>query len=103
MKIVQINTFSYKAAGNIMTNIHKALLENGHDSYIVWGRGRAAETDNEYCMNNFIGIHIDAALTRITDKAGRYSIRATKHLIKWLDTIQPDIIHLHCMHGYYIN
>lgn len=27
MKIIQINTFSYKAAGSIMMCIHKALLE----------------------------------------------------------------------------
>ena len=40
MKIVQINTFSYKAAGNIMLNLHRTMLDSGIDSYVVWGRGR---------------------------------------------------------------
>lgn len=36
MKVIQINTFSYKAAGNIMMNLHRALLNKGVDSYVVW-------------------------------------------------------------------
>lgn len=40
MKSVQINTFPYKATGNIMMNIHNTLLEQGYDSYVIWGRGR---------------------------------------------------------------
>ena len=46
MKVVQINTFSYKAAGNIMMNLHRALLNKGVDSYVVWGRGRKAQNEH---------------------------------------------------------
>ena len=53
MKVIQINTFSYKAAGNIMMNLHRALLNKGVDSYVVWGRGRKAQNEHEYYMEMY--------------------------------------------------
>lgn len=103
MKVVQINTFSYKAAGNIMMNLHKAMLEKGIDSYVAWGRGRKAGNNHEFYMNDDIGIRLHGIYTRITDKAGFASQRSTRKLLDWIDGIDPDIIHLHCLHGYYIN
>lgn len=103
MKIVQINTFSYKAAGNIMMNLHKAMLKQGIDSYVAWGRGRKAENDHEYYMDDDFGVKVHGIYTRITDKHGFASKSATIKLLNWIDNIHPDIIHLHCIHGYYIN
>ncbi len=103
MRIVQINHFSYKAAGHIMMNIHHELLKRGIDSYVVWGRGRNAENEHEYYMNDDFGVKLHAGYTRLTDRTGFASVSATKKLLKWLDSVQPDMIHLHCIHGYYIN
>ena len=103
MKVLQINTFSYKAAGNIMMNLHKAMLDHGIDSYVAWGRGREAENNHEYFMNDDLGVKIHGVYTRIIDKHGFASVSSTKKLLKWIDSIKPDIIHLHCIHGYYIN
>ena len=103
MKIVQINTFPYKATGTIMLNLHNILLQNGHDSYVAWGRGRNANDDREIVIKDDIGVKIHGLYTRLTDRTGFASIRATKKLIWYLDKIKPDIIHLHNVHGYYIN
>lgn len=103
MKVVQINTFSYKAAGNIMMNLHKAMLDRGIDSYVAWGRGRKAENNHEFYMNDDLGVKIHGVYTRVTDKHGFGSTNSTKKLLKWIDKIGPDVIHLHCIHGYYIN
>lgn len=103
MKIVQINHFSYKAAGGIMVNIHQSLLKEGEDSYIVWGRGRRAENKREYYMEDSMGVRWHAFYTRMTDRTGFASRSATKKLVQWLEGINPDIIHLHCVHGYYVN
>lgn len=103
MKIVQINHFSYKAAGGIMMNIHRSLLNDGEDSYVVWGRGRNSENEREYYMNDSFGVKVHALYTRVTDRTGFLSKQSTKRLIYWLEKISPDIIHLHCIHGYYIN
>lgn len=103
MKIVQINTFPNKAPGTIMMNIHKELLEQGHESYVVWGRGRKANNEYEICINDKIGTFFHGIYTRLSDKTGFASTRATKKLLRELDKINPDIIHLHNIHGYYIN
>ena len=50
-----------------------------------------------------LDFYLHALATRIFDKHGFGSIRATKKLIKKIDYIKPDIIHLHNLHGYYIN
>lgn len=103
MKIVQINTFPYKATGSVMISIHKILLQKGYDSYVVWGRGRNSENNREITIIDNLGVKFHGVYTRITDKTGFASWRATKQLINELERIQPDIIHLHNLHGYYIN
>ena len=93
MKIVQINTFPYKATGTIMMGIHKLPLENGHESYVVWGRGRDAENENEIAINDNAGMKFHGAYTRLTDRTGFASWRATRKFIDALSKIKPDIIH----------
>lgn len=103
MRIVQINTFPNKATGNIMMNIHRLLQEAGHDSYVVWSRGRASQNSHEIVMDDKLGVKLHGVYTRLTDKTGFASKKATKRLIKHFYEIKPDIIHLHNIHGYYIN
>lgn len=103
MKIVQINTFPYKATGSIMMNIHNELLKEKIDSYVIWGRGRKEKNNHEYKMSNKFSIYMHGLYTRFTDKTGFLSYIDTKKMIKKLNKIKPDIIHLHNIHGYYIN
>lgn len=103
LTVVQINTFSYKATGTIMLNLHQAMLEKGINSYVVWGRGRKSENEHEISMEDKVGIAWHGLYSRITDRTGFASARATKKLLRKLDTINPDIVHLHNIHGYYIN
>ena len=103
MKIVQINTFPYKATGSIMMGIHEMLLENGFDSYVVWGRGRDSENKREIVIKDNIGTKFHGVYTRLADRTGFASWRATRKLISELEMIKPDIVHLHNIHGYYLN
>ena len=103
MKVVQINSFSNGSTGKIMMSIHKELLKQGHDSYVIWGRGRKAKNENEIYLNNKVGVWFHVIYSRLTGKAGFASKRITKKLIKKIDNINPDIIHLHNIHGYYLN
>lgn len=103
MKIVQINSFSNGSTGKIMMNIHEKLLDSNYDSYAIWGRGRKSSTENEVYLNDKLGVYFHALYSRFTGKTGFASVSSTKKLIKKLDEIKPDIIHLHNIHGYYIN
>lgn len=103
IKVVQINTFPYKATGNIMMNIHNQLLEEQYDSYVFWGRGRAAQNEREIAILDEFGVKLHGVYTRITDKTGFASKKVTRKLIGKLQQIKPDILHLHNLHGYYLN
>lgn len=103
MKIVQINSVPNGSTGSIMMNIHKELIEQGDESYVVWGRGRKAENSHEIYMNDMLGVYFHVLYSRLTGKHGFASKRATKLLLKKLDKIKPDIILLHNIHGYYLN
>lgn len=86
-----------------MMNIHNKLLEEQYDSYVVWGRGRAAQNEHEIAILDEFGVKLHGIYTRITDKTGFASKKVTRALINKLQQIEPDIIHLHNIHGYYLN
>lgn len=103
MKIVQINTFPYKATGSIMMNIHEELCNQGDESYATWGRGRDSHCRQEIVLKDDLGVKLHGIYTRITDRTGFASKKITVQFIKKLKEINPDIVHLHNIHGYYIN
>lgn len=103
MKIVHINTFPNKSTGTIMMNIHKFLLKNDIESFVVWGRGRGSNNEREIFLNDKLGTYYHGLYTRLTDKTGFASKKSTRVLLKKLDEIKPEIVHLHNLHGYYIN
>lgn len=43
------------------------------------------------------------AVSRFTDHAGLYSWAATRKMIREIRAFQPDLIHLHTLHGFYVN
>lgn len=98
-----INTVPNGSTGGIMMKEHKELLAKGEESYAFWGRGRNAENDHEMRFAMDFEFKRDALETRLDGKAGFHSIAATKRLLKRLDELKPDVVHLHNLHGYYVN
>jgi glycosyltransferase involved in cell wall biosynthesis len=104
MKILQINSVcGVGSTGRIATDIHKTLIEQGHESYIAYGRDLPRNCDNVIRIGSKLDTLRHVALTRVFDKHGFGSKKATKELINIIKNINPDIIHLHNIHGYYIN
>ena len=105
MKILQITAFSgWGCTGRIALGIHNALVENGHESAIAWGRTNTApQTVPTIQIGNKVDQKVHGLYTRITDKCGFASKGSTKEFLKKLDEYKPDLIQLHIMHGYYIN
>lgn len=104
MKVLQINSVcGIGSTGRIATDIHHILLEQGHESYIAYGRGQAMNCENAIRIGSKFDNYAHVALTRLSDKHGFGSKKATKDFIKKIVEINPDVIHLHNIHGYYIN
>lgn len=104
MKVLQINSVcGVGSTGRIAIDIHNILIEQEHDSYIAYGRELSKNCDNTIRIGTKIDNYTHVAKTRILDKHGYGSKQATKELIYKIKNIDPDIIHLHNIHGYYIN
>lgn len=104
MKVLQINSVcGVGSTGRIATDIHGMLIEQEHESYIAYGRGKARNCDNTIKIGSKFDNYTHVALTRVFDKHGFGSKRATVEFIKEVKEIDPDIIHLHNIHGYYMN
>ena len=104
MKILQINSVcGIGSTGRIATDIHNILIEQGNQSYIAYGRDLPKNCDNAIRIGTKIDNYAHVAKTRLLDKHGFGSKRATIEFIKKVKEFNPDIIHLHNIHGYYMN
>ena len=103
MKVFQINTvYNSGSTGRIVADIKHALENEGHECFVAYGRGSSTEKNTE-CISNKLDLYHHALMTRVTDKTGFYSKKATERLIEKIEKFCPDIIHLHNIHGYFIN
>lgn len=100
---VHINTVPNGSTGGIMMKEHRELLAVGEESFVFWGRGRDAEDEHEMRFASDLEVKADVLQTRLDGKAGFHSKAATKRLLARLDEINPDVVHLHNLHGYYLN
>jgi putative colanic acid biosynthesis glycosyltransferase len=104
MKILQINTtVNSGSTGRIAEDIGKVLISNGHESYIAYGRGNQNSQSQLIKIGNQTDVYLHGLKTIIFDRHGFGSKNATKQLIKDIDSIKPDAIGLHNLHGYYLN
>lgn len=94
-----------RSTGRICTDLATALEEQGHEVKIAYGRENVPEQFRKYAVkigSNFdVGFHVVKA--RLLDGMGLGSKSVTKKFIKWIKEYNPDVIHLHNLHGYYIN
>lgn len=104
MKILQINTtVNTGSTGRITEDIGSLMIENGNDSYIAYGRGNRPSKSKTIKIGNQVDVILHGLKTAIFDLHGFGSADATRQLIKQIDAIQPDLVGLHNIHGYYIN
>lgn len=102
MRIVQINSYSNGSTGQIAASIHSALLNSNNDSLFAYGSGPEI-VDGGYRISNRLDIFVHTLLTLFTGLHGYSSVHVTRRLIKKLKKFNPDLIHLHNLHGGYLN
>lgn len=104
MKIVLVNTISgATSTGRICVDLYQTASEMGHEPYIAAGRGKQPAGIEGIIIGNKIDFVSHVMKNFVQGKTGFGSKQVTKKFLKWLDQVQPDIIHLHNIHGFYLN
>ena len=103
MKVVQINSFGNLSTGSVMRELDEEYRSQGFETWMFWGRGRPTEGPRALNFNTKANCIVDVLATRLDGRAGFHSRGVTKQLLKRLDEIDPDVVHLHNLHGYYVN
>ena len=103
-KILQINSvINSGSTGRIAEEIGQTAIAAGWMSFIAYGRNDRPSQSELIKIGNDWDIKMHGFQTRLFDRHGLGSKSATKELIGKIKEISPDIIHLHNIHGYYLN
>ncbi|MEM8763850.1 MAG: glycosyltransferase [Bacteroidota bacterium] len=102
--LLQINVeANYGSTGRIASEIGDLAMAKGWDSHIAFGRLMKDTNSTTYRIGTPLGIYHHVAYSRLLGKHGLASTNDTQKLISYIEEIQPTIIHLHNLHGYYLN
>lgn len=103
-KLLQINSVvNSGSTGRIAEEIGQTAMTAGWESYIAYGRNDRPSQSELIKIGSDWDIRVHGLLTRLFDRHGLGSKSATLELVEKIEKIKPDIIHLHNIHGYYIN
>lgn len=104
MRVLLINSVcGHGSTGKICTDIYDLLVKEGHECCIAYGRNEAAKGYKTIKIGNKVDNYLHVAKTRLMDKHGFGSKKVTIKFIEDIKKYNPDIIHLHNIHGYYLN
>ena len=103
MKVLQINSVcGTGSTGRIAVQISDYLNQHNVENYIAYGFGNS-ERPNTFCFGNSLDAHLHSFLSRKLGWQGKMSHIPTWRLIQYMERIKPDIVHLHNIHGHYLN
>ena len=102
-KLIQINTVCNTSTGKLMGDIQRKANESGYETLSIVGRRKVFRDVSCIKIGNPASFWIHVAITTVFDRQGYGSYFMTKRIIHRLREENPDIIHLHNLHGYYLN
>lgn len=104
MRVLFVNlVYGVGSTGKIIADIANLLREGGSDLRILYGAGAVSSDADALRISGRPEYYVHNALSRLTDHAGLYSRAATRRLIHEIHSFRPDLIHLHTLHGFYVN
>lgn len=102
MRVVQLNQVCSASTGKIAIGISNLLDDNNIENYILYTTGDCTKK-NAIKYGSDIDTKLSAGGAKILGNYGFNSFYNTGCLLKELERIKPDIIHLHNIHGHNVN
>lgn len=104
MRVLLIDvTCKVGSTGKIVYDLYTELNNQGHVAGIAFGRGPQVNEPNifKFGLDKETAFH--ALMNRITGIHGSFSLISTIRLIRFIEKFNPDVIHIHELHGYFVN
>lgn len=104
MKVLFINSdYGSGSTGRIVRDIKLELEKQNNVCIALYGRENNTADSNVYRIGDNLSVYYHVLVTRLADRQGFASSNATRKCLRILKEFQPDLIHLHNLHGSYLN
>lgn len=104
MVIVEINALAFGSTGNIMFQIANVARRAGDTCYTFSSKRKSRKSyDFHYYIDRHLEYKFHLIEGSLLGDEFHFSYIPTMRLIAALKRIKPDIVHLHIIHGYYLN
>jgi len=100
--VLRVNT----STGRIMQEIGELAMQHGWRGYIAYSRGRDGVRQ---CRSQLVpvggrwSVAWHGVETRLFDRHGLASRGATRRFVRQIAELRPDVVHIHNIHGYFLN
>lgn len=103
MKILQVNTvIKGSSVGRIMADLYEVIKDSGNEARIAVGREPMPEGYEGVLIGNKGDFYQHVVKNFLQGEAGFGSVETTRKFLSWVDAEKPDLIHLHNIHGFYL-
>lgn len=104
MRVLYINVnCKSNSTGKIVYDLYTQTRQAGYEAAVCFGRGPLVEEPDIYKFGLDWETLLHALLTRVTGLTGCWSFFSTRRLLRFIDRYQPDVVHMHELHAYFVN
>lgn len=104
MKVLQVNcVYGKGSTGKLVRDIHMALQAEEIASAVCYGRGEKTDEPNVFKTCGELYSKCNNLLSRFTGLMYGGCFFSTNRLISLIQKERPDVVHLHCINGYFVN
>lgn len=104
MRILFVNSVCGQGStGKITLDLYHEYAASGHEARVCYGRGEEYADCNLIKISRDWQVYLHALSTRLSGWVGKGSAVATNRLLRVIVEFRPDVVHLHNIHGYYVD
>lgn len=105
MKLISINAVPYGSTASIMVGVSETAEDFGFEYETVTGYSTHPASfvpEKNIVISGVFSKSLHILLSAVTGYDGIFCVGNTRRLIRYLKKINPDIVHLHNLHGHYL-
>ena len=104
MRVLLINGGAKTSAWNICKEIIFALQKRNDEVFVATPDDKPSDINvNYFKIEKKVTRFFNKFITKIDGSDGFRNRLSTKKFIKYIDKVRPDLVHIHTIHGYFLN